>query len=284
MDNNYIIIFLIIITSIYYLICNPNIFNNNIFKFALFISIIYISSYNIIFGIIVAFVVLILFQNIISKNIADEINEFENFEQYLDSPLQNNSNLEPINPNVNFNIVSPNEINLHTIQEGKQLVEKSYELKKDADKNNDDNLKNIANDTYINGMTMIHSGLNNSINNTYDKFNTSNNLNSNYVSYDNTQNNYSKNKQIFNTYNELLNELSQNKDIIYKNNNEFQLNVNNMYKTQLKLLSEINENNKSCKNYTKIKKQIELINDIINNNDDNKKIEEQMNLLISLFN
>jgi hypothetical protein len=158
LNNIYIIIFLITITSLIYFDQHSTVFASESLKLILFISIIYISSINIIAGIMIAFLVLILSQKYISDNIQKET-EKENFEQYLTNPLQTSDELENIN-NIDLSLETPNEKYIKLMKKGKELVNKSYDLQDELIKKYDRNLEKIANETYSKGYNFIQSGLN----------------------------------------------------------------------------------------------------------------------------
>ncbi len=283
-DNN-IIVFLVVIYALLYTIENNKIIDNNIFKLSVFILMVYIASINILVASIIALVMLIIAQWITYNNILNEAEKFDQYnqhDQYLSDPLQKSNNLERLGNNINFKLETPQETYLNMISDGKKMVDESHILYDDAIKNKDDNLKIIANDLYIKGSTLIQNGINMSQDNTPNNSLKNNDLN--YIVYENLLNNYSDNKQIMLAFNDLKNDYSNNQNIIYENNSQFEIKLNNLYKKQFKLLIEINNaNTNESKNKSKILEQINDIKLIINDIAKNSIIEDKINKLTSLF-
>ena len=274
--NNYVIIFLVVFIGLYYMSNHSYFYESKLFKLAIFLLLIYVSAINIVAGIILALVVLVLSQNIISYNI---MNETENFEQYLNNPLIKDKDLERLGKSMDLKLETPNEKYIKMMQDGKKMVDKSYVLYNDAIKNNDDNLKNIANDTYVKGSTLIQSG----INQTQENSNQLENNKIHHVVYENLLHNYTDNKQVMDSYKNLIDEYSENQNIVYENYNDFETKLNHLYKKQFNLLKEINNDNKTKKNKTNINTQINKINSLIDDKKNNKYIETQLTMLTEML-
>ena len=274
--NNYVVIFLVVFIGLYYMSNHSYFYESKLFKLLLFLLLIYVSAINIVAGIILALVVLVLSQNIISCNI---MNETENFEQYLNNPLIKDKDLERLGKSMDLKLETPNEKYIKMMQDGKKMVDKSYVLYNDAIKNNDDILKNIANDTYVKGSTLIQSG----INQTQENSNQSENNKIHHVVYENLLHNYTDNKQVMDSYKNLIDEYSENQNIVYENYNDFETKLNHLYKKQFNLLKEINNDNKTKKNKTNINTQINKINSLIDDKKNNKYIETQLTMLTEML-
>ncbi len=313
-DINYIIIFLVIMYGLIFVYENTNLHEHDIFKLFIFVLILYVASINIVGATIIAFIVLLLSQNTIMKNLLNN----EKFTQYLNNPLKNKNDLEKINDSLNLTLITPNEKYNNMVNEGKKMVNKSYELKNDAIKNNDEKLKLIADNLLINGNTLIQSGLNqlndsefvnnkfvnnsNVVNNDVGNINNNNSNNSNnlfeYIPYSEKYNNYFKNDKIMSLYNKLNDETLKRNTILFKNNDDFIKQINEINKTQIKLLEEIynempDENNNNNNNNNKIKineklteinKQLNELQNLTDKNTKNKNIQNEIDQLIKLIN
>jgi hypothetical protein len=162
-ENKIILIVILILLGIYYTYYNNNIvensislFDNELFKFSLFVLITYISSSNPAIGIALAIIMLVSLQvitylkikrefDIDIKKMESEINlDKEKFEliepadmsylddEYLTNPL---NKINQLSPPINFNLkfTTPNDLSYQMINQGKTLLNSSYDLEHDLE-------------------------------------------------------------------------------------------------------------------------------------------------------
>jgi hypothetical protein len=325
-SNKNILILTLILLGIYCIYYNNNIvenyinlFDNEIFKFVVFILITYISSSSPALGISLAIIMLTSLQIItyikLKREFELDINfinsennlEKEKFSQieavdishlddeFLTNPLEK---IDQLAPPINFDLkfITPKELSYQMIKEGKMLLNNSYDLEQDLEKRYDSREQQIAFETQRNGTELVDSGINrlqnanqgeynfkSNISNTPDKFVKYSKLmkKNNQVNLTNLSN--LSNSLIDASYNELLYNynLLVNKQL---NQKDFDLQLEKVYISEFDLLQSIY---KSRKSFYPEEKQIKIdstINKISNlPNEERKKLNIQLEELYSIM-
>lgn len=336
-ENKILLILVLILLGIVYIYNNNDVqdhtiflFDNKIFKFTLFILITYISSSNPAIGIGLAIIMLVSLQmitylkfnkefnidtNIKSKSENDLDFDKEKFsqiepaditylnEEYLTNPL---TKINQLAPPINFNIefTTPNDLYHQMINDGKTMLNDTYDLEKNLEKIYDSREQQIIYETKRNGTELVNSGLNrlqkgdhgeynfnnNYQNNTQNKFIKYSNLMKNIPSNQSNQSNRSNrsnrsnneaesNQLVNNSYNKLL----YNYDLLVNtqlNQNDFDIQLEKVYILELELLQNIYKSNKN--NYT-VKKQKNIENIIKNiQNIQNLSKQDKKNIVLIL--
>ena len=189
-NNKNILILILILLGIYYTYYNSNVvkytmylFDNEIFKFSVFIIITYISSSSPAIGIGLALIMFVSLQIITYIKLKNELNNNidsiiaenninkENFssiepsdilhlnDEYLTNPLEK---IKQLAPPINFNLKleSPKELSYQMIKQGKTLLNDSFDLEQDSILRYDSREKQIAFETQRNGKELVDSGIN----------------------------------------------------------------------------------------------------------------------------
>jgi len=313
-ENKTLLILVLILLGIFYTYNNDNImehciflFDNEIFKFTLFILITYISSSNPAIGIGLAIIMLVSLQiitylklkkefDIDIRKIESEIDlDKEKFSQiepadisYLDDEYLTNplTKINELAPPINFNLkfTTPNDLSYQMINQGKSMLNDSYDLEKDSEKRYDTREQQIIYETKRNGTELVDSGLNRLQKGEQGEYNFNNsnsNSNSNssgkYVKYSKLiEKNNSLNSFVNASYNELL----HNYDLLINNQlgqKDFNSQLEKVYMSEFDLLQSIYKSN--IKKYSKNKQK--NIENIINNISNISK-QDKNNLFLKL--
>lgn len=323
--NKNLLILILILLGIYFTYIsnyNSNIvkksiyfFDNEIFKFVLFMIITFISSSSPAIGVALALIMFVSLQIItytkLKKELDDElensiINESESEkvekekfssmapvdmaylnDEYLVNPLEKTSQLAPP---INFNLkpITPKELSYQMISKGKSLLNDSFDLEQDLKTRYDTREKQITFETQKNGSELVDSGINRLQIADQGEYNVKSNKVSKYCKLMNKNNltnltNLS-NPLIKASYSELMYnyELLTNKNLTPT---EFELQLFQVYNSELDLLETIYKINKSS--YSNEKQQLinKLIIDIKNLSLEEKEIFpnklEQLNMLMT---
>lgn len=189
--NKNLLILLLILLGIYFTYYNNNLvknyiylFDNEIFKFIMFIIITYASSSSPAIGIALALIMFVSLQIItyikLKKELDDDIDsiledsdevnkeKFSSMEPvdnlYLDDDYLSNpyKKINELAPPINFNLelTSPKELSYQMINKGKSLLNDSYDLEQDILSRYDSREKQIAFETKRNGNELLKSGIN----------------------------------------------------------------------------------------------------------------------------
>lgn len=309
-SNKNILILILILLGIYYTYYNNNIvencinlFDNEIFKFVVFILITYISSSSPAIGISLAIIMLTSLQMITYIKLKREfeqdiylINSENDFEKekfsqiapadisYLDDEFLTNP-LEKMNqlaPPINFDLkfITPKELSYQMIREGKTMLNESYDLEQDLEKRYDSREQQIAFETKRNGTELVDSGINRLQNANQGEYNLKNNISNTsnkFVKYSKLmKKNNSTNSLVNASYNELLYNynLLVNKQL---NQKDFDLQLEKVYMLEFDLLQSIYKSIKSSYPEEKQIKIDTIINSILNlSNEEKKKINTQL--------
>lgn len=195
-NNKNILILIVILLGVYFAFYADNVathtinlFDNEIFKFALFILITWISSSSPVLGISLALIMFASLQIItyikLKKDLDDDIDKIENciqedkenftsiesFEsikpvdmsylsnEHLTNPFKKNNQLAPP---VNFNLkyTTPKDLSYQMINAGKNLLNDTCDLEQDLITRYDTREKKIIFETKIDSNNLIKSGLN----------------------------------------------------------------------------------------------------------------------------
>lgn len=294
-SNKNLLLLVLILLGIYFTyVSNFNIlensiylFDNDIFKFVIFMIITYISSSNPAIGIALALIIFVSLQIItyskLKKELDDDINdiisETENEEvekekfssmapvdvaylnnEYLVNPLEK---INQLAPPINFNLkpITPKELSYQMINKGKNLLNDSFDLEQDLKTRYDTREKQITFETQRDGTELVDSGINRLQMANQGEYNGFNKLNK-FTKYSKLMNKTNKinlsNPLIKALYNELIYnyELLTNKNLTPI---EFELQLEKTYHSELDLLETIYKINKLS--YSKEKQ--ELINKLI---------------------
>lgn len=299
-ENKILLILILVLLGIYYSYNNNVVehcillFDNEIFKFTLFVLITYISSSSPAIGIALAIIMLVSLQIITYiklkrefdmdiKKIESEIDlDKEKFSQiepadisYLDDEYLTNPliKMNQLAPPINFNLklTTPNDFAYRMIDQGKTLLNDSYDLEYDLENRYDTREQQIMFETKRNGTELVNSGINRLQKADMGEYGSSkNNLSNIYIKSDVSDKfvKYSKLTERNNLSNPLINasftQLQYNYNLLTNNkldSNEFDLQLEKVYMSELDLLQNIYKSNK--KNYSK-EKQI-IIENMINN-------------------
>lgn len=328
-DNKNLLFFVLILLGIYFVyISNSNsnilknsiyLFDNEIFKFVLFMIISFISSSSPAIGIALALIMFVSLQIItytkLKKELDDElensISELESEEvrkekfssmapvdmaylndEYLVNPLEKTSQLAPP---INFNLkpITPKELSYQMISKGKSLLNDSFDLEQDLKTRYDTREKQITFETQKNGSELVDSGINRLQMADQGEYNAKSNKIkvSKYCKLMN-KNNLTNLTNLSNLSNPLIkasyNELIYNYELLANKNLtpvEFELQLFQVYNYELDLLETIYKTNKSSYSNEKQKLINKLIIDMKNlsqeekNNFVNKL--EQLNTLMT---
>lgn len=192
-NNKNLLILILILLGIYYIyISNSNIldnsiylFDNEIFKFVVFIIITFIADSSPAIGIALAIIMFASLQIItymkLKKELADELEDniigeseeinkekFSSMEpvdmsylsdEYLTNPLEK---INQLAPPINFNLkyTTPNELSYQMINKGKNLLNDTYDLEQDLKTRYDIREKQISFETQRDGNELVDSGVN----------------------------------------------------------------------------------------------------------------------------
>lgn len=292
-SNKNTLILILILLGIYYVNFNDNIvsnsinlFNNELFKFVVFIFITYISSYSPAIGVSLAIIMLTSLQIItyikLKKEFEQDINlsdlDKEKFSQitpsdvsylndeYLTNPLEK---INQLAPPINFNLkfTTPKELSYQMINEGKTMLNDSYDLEQDFVKRYDSREQQIAFETKRNGTELVSSGINRLQNADQGEYNfksDTNDVPNKFIKYSKLMNN---NNQINSLVNASYNELLYNYNLLTNkqlNPKDFDIQLGKVYIAEFDLLQSIYKTRKSS--YSEEKQQLihQLINDIKN--------------------
>ena len=303
-ENKNILILILILLGIYYTYYSDSItehciylFDNNVFKFTIFIIITYISSSSPAIGISLAIIMLVSLQLITYIKLKKELDlDIEKIESELDGNLNGNLNkekfsqIEPADtsylndeylikplgkinelaPPINFNLklTTPNELSLQMIKQGKTMLNDSYNLEQDLQNRYDSREQQIANDTKRNGMDLVDSGIGRLQKANQGEYNKSKLLSNPSNSSNKFVSLYPKLIKKNNLSNPLIDSLYG--ELIYNynlltgeqlNEKDFDIQLEKVYLIEFNLLENIYKLRKS--NYSKEKQQ--LIEKIINN-------------------
>lgn len=295
--NKNLLLLVLVLLGIYFTyISNLNImenstylFDNEIFKFVLFMIITYVSSSSPAIGIALALIMFVSLQIItyskLKKELDDDINDIisksegegedvdkEKFssmapvdmaylnDEYLVNPLEK---INQLAPPINFTLkpITPKELSYQMISEGKNLLNDSFDLEQDFVSRYDTREKQISFETKRNGTELVASGINRLQMSNQGEYNKPTNSNK-FTKYSKLMNKTNltnlSNPLIKASYNELIYnyELLTNKNLTPI---EFELQLEKTYYSELDLLETIYKINKLS--YSKEKQ--ELINKLI---------------------
>lgn len=192
--NKNLLLLVLVLLGIYFTyISNLNIMENSIylfdnekFKFVLFMIITYIASSSPAIGIALALIMFVSLQIItyskFKKELDNDINDIisksedndddkEKFssmspvdmdylnDEYLVNPLEK---INQLAPPINFNLkpITPKELSYQMINKGKNLLNDSFDLEQDLESRYDTREKQIAFETKRNGIELLDSGIN----------------------------------------------------------------------------------------------------------------------------
>lgn len=298
--NKNLLLLVLILLGIYFTyVSNLNIVKNSIylfdnekFKFVLFMIITYVSSSSPAIGIALALIMFVSLQiitysklkkeldddinNIISKS--EDDNDKEKFtsmapvdmtylnDEYLVNPLEK---INQLAPPINFNLkpITPKDLSYQMISKGKNLLNDSFDLEQDLMTRYDTREKQIAFETKKNGSELVASGINRlqiANQGEYDKPSNSNKFDKysklmNKINKTNETNEKNLSNPLIKA---LYNELIYNYELLTNKNLtpiEFELQLEKTYHSELDLLETIYKINKLS--YSKEKQ--ELINKLI---------------------
>lgn len=316
--NKNLLILILILLGIYFTyISNYNssiiqnsiyLFDNEIFKFVVFMIITYVSSSSPAIGIALALIMFVSLQIItyikIKKELDDELEDksesesqgvnkekFSSMEpvdmtylndEYLVNPLEKTSQLAPL---INFNLkpITPKELSYQMISKGKNLLNDSFDLEQDLVSRYDTREKQIAFETQRDGSELVDSGINRLQMADQGEYNAKSN-NSNKSNKVGKYSRLMNKNNLTNLSNPLIkasyNELIYNYNLLTNKHLEpveFDLLLNKVYQSELDLLETIYKINKSL--YSNEKQQVinKLIIDI-----KNLSLEEQENFVDKL--
>jgi len=316
-SNKNILILILILFGIYYVNYNDdivshsiNLFDNELFKFSVFIFITYISSSCPAIGIGLAIIMLTSLQIItyiklkkefeLDINSANSENDLdkEKFSQIAPSDISYlndeflTSPLEKINqlaPPINFNLkfITPKELSYQMINEGKTMLNDSYDLEQDLIKRYDIREQKIAFETKRNGTELVDSGINRLQNANQGEYNLKSNISytpNKFIKYSKL---IKKNNSINSLVNASYNELLYNYNLLVNkqlNQKDFDTQLEKVYMSELDLLESIYKTRKS--NYSEDKQKLidKLIIEIKNLSQEEKNTIsnklEQLNILM----
>jgi hypothetical protein len=260
-DNKIVTILIIIIVTLY---TSSNIdtlsddtidlFDNQIFKFVLFILISLISSKSPSIGITLAMAVLVTLQIITNLKIRSDT-KFENFvpfdptkidlsrDTYLNNPLSMQNNLNLSQKKLNLKLESPDDHYKKMIKQGRVLLDDSNEINKELASRYDYREENISDITKRDGMVLIQSGLNRLQVSDQGEYNTNNKKKNKFVKYNKLVENYIHNPQIMSAFNELKSSFEKLQSIT-NNKGDFKRYIEQVYKNEIYLLELIYKNKK----------------------------------------
>ena len=318
-SNKNILILILIILGIYYVNYNDdivsnsiNLFNNEIFKFVIFIFITYISNSSPAIGISLAIIMLtslqiityikfkkefendIYLSNVENNNVKEKFSHIEPSDiSYLNDEFLNNP-LKKINqlaPPINFNLkfTTPTDLSYQMINEGKTMLNNSYDLEQDLVKRYDSREQQIVFETKRNGTELVDSGINRLQNANQGEYNFNNNISytpNKFIKYSNLmKKNNSINSLVDASYNEMI--YNYNLLITKKlNEKDFDIQLEKVYLSEFDLLQSIYKTRKSS--FLEEKQELieKLITDIKNLSPEEKKNIisnklEQLNILMT---
>ena len=260
-DNKIVTILIIIIVTLY---TSSNIdtlsddtidlFDNQIFKFVLFILISLISSKSPSIGITLAMAVLVTLQIITNLKIRKDA-KLENFvpfdptkidlscDTYLNNPLSMQNNLNLSQKKLNLKLESPDDHYKKMIKQGRVLLDDSNEINKELASRHDYREENISDITKRDGMVLIQSGLNRLQVSDQGEYNTNNKKKNKFVKYNKLVENYIHNPQIMSAFNELKSSFEKLQSIT-NNKGDFKRYIEQVYKNEIYLLELIYKNKK----------------------------------------
>ncbi len=197
--NKSVLLVIIVLLGFYFVSFNRfvtvnaiDLFDNNIFKFVVFILISYIASSSPAIGISLGIIVLVSMQIITNLKFKQEFEENivkvekEKFSQlqpsqplqplqplqpvdmtylsdeYLLNPLEKMNELSPVinSDDLDLKLITPNDMYMQMVKKGKVLLDDSFELENELDKRYDVREQQIAYITKRNGNELVQSGLN----------------------------------------------------------------------------------------------------------------------------
>lgn len=301
-DNKNVLLFAIILLGIYLVHFNESmtnraieLYSNNIFKLIIFIIVSYISGSSPALGISLAIIILISFQIITNIKLKQDLGmmksksleKFNNFSEinpadtayfsneFLTEPLEkkNNSYVQS-----NYKLVTPTDISLQMLNEGKLMLDDSKQLENDLKLRYDSREQNIMNLTKKTGQDMIQSGLNRIQRADMGEYNLNSNINSiNMMNTSNMTNNLDNIDNIkFIKYNKIVKDNADDYGII-ATYNELLNNYQNLLLE--KKLNNQSNNSMIDENIKKINiNQFELLERIYNNNKNNMSNDKQISI------
>ncbi len=176
-ENKNVLLLILVLLGIYitqfndYIVQNVSyLFDNNLFRFIVFVIITYIGSSSPAIGISLAIIMLASMQIITNLKLKKEIG-LEKFSQinpadmsyldneYLINPLEMQKDLSP--PiDFNLKLTTPTDYYMEMIKKGKILLDDSYDLEQDLSKRYDIRERQIASIAKRNGTELVDSGIN----------------------------------------------------------------------------------------------------------------------------
>jgi hypothetical protein len=149
----FILGFLVSKFNIYEILTNPKVYDSLLFKFILFLIILYTANnVSICLAILISIVLLFIYQRILKNKIKEN---FENNE-FLENPLMKSKDLKLFDDSC-LKLITSNEISEILIEKGKNLLNISQEMR---NKNNDDREKEIIIEIENKGKNLITTGIN----------------------------------------------------------------------------------------------------------------------------
>ena len=261
-NNNKIVMILIIVLVTLYTSSNIHtlsddtidLFDNQIFKFVLFILISLISSKSPSIGITLAMAILVTLQVITNLKIRKDA-KLENFvpfdptkadmsrDSYLNNPLSMQNNLNLSQKKLNLKLETPDDHYKKMIKQGRVLLDDSNEINKELASRHDYREENISDITKRDGMVLIQSGLNRLQVSDQGEYNINNKKKNKFVKYNKLVENYVHNPQIMSAFNELKSSFEKLQSIT-NNKGDFKRYIEQVYKNEIYLLELIYKNKK----------------------------------------
>lgn len=309
LNNNKIILLLILILlGLYttkfneYIVENTSyLFDNNLFRFIVFVIITYIAGSSPAIGVSLAIIMLVSMQIVTSLKFKKDLST-EKFsqmnpvdtnylnEEYLTSPLEMQKDLSP-SIGLDLKLVTPTDYYMEMIKKGKILLDDSYDLEQDLSKRNDIREKQIASIAKRNGTELVDSGINRLQKADQGEYNINTNINTDinnksksnkFIKYSKLLENISNNPSIIASYNELL--YNYNKLISSSLDEEsFNIQLDKVYLSELELLETIYKIKKNKMSDDKQKNIDDELNKIKQLRDDKKNWIDNLGSLIKLL-
>ena len=139
--------------NIFEFLSNSKIYESLLFKFILFLIIIYTANnVSICLAILIAIVLLFIYQRILKNKIKENFST----DDFLENPLMKSKDLQLFDDNC-LKTITPMEISEILIEKGKNLLNMSQEMR---NKNNDDREKEIIIEIENKGKNLIITGMN----------------------------------------------------------------------------------------------------------------------------
>ena len=298
-ENKGVLLLILILLGIYitqfneYIIDNASyLFDNNLFRFVVFVIITYISSSSPAIGVSLAIIMLVSLQIITNLKLKKDL-QSEKFSQmepvdmsylsdeYLTNPFEMQKDLSP-SIDLDLKLTTPTDYYMQMIKKGKILLDDGYDLEQDLSKRYDIREQEIASITKRNGTELVDSGINRLQKADQGEYNINDNKKQSkkFIKYSKLLENISNNPSVLASYNELL--YNYNKLISSQlDEKSFNSQLNKVYSSELELLETIYRIKKNKITDSKQKIIENEFNKIKQLRSENKDWNNELNLLIS---